>query len=50
MEKVRIFIWDLDETVWFHLKNQGEVLAKLLKVKEKEIFGKISCLTSKVGK
>lgn len=40
MEKVRIFIWDLDETVWFHLKNQGEVLAKLLKVKEKEIFAK----------
>lgn len=40
MERVRIFIWDLDETVWFHLKNQGKEVARLLKVKDKETFAK----------
>lgn len=38
MKKIRTFIWDLDETVWLHLKNQGEIIASLLKIKEKEKF------------
>lgn len=38
MKKVRTFIWDLDETVWFHLKSQGEILASLLGIKEQEKF------------
>lgn len=40
MERVRIFIWDLDETVWFHLKNQGNVVASLLRIRDKETFTK----------
>lgn len=38
MKKVRTFIWDLDETIWFHPKNQGEIFATLLGIKEQEKF------------
>lgn len=38
MERIRTVIWDLDETVWFHLKDQGKILANLIGIKEKGKF------------
>ncbi len=34
MEKVRIVIWDCDDLMWFHKKEEPEILAKALKIPE----------------
>lgn len=38
MEKVRIFIWDLDNVVWFHRKEETQILARALGILEVDEF------------
>lgn len=38
MEKVRVFIWDLDNVTWFHRKEEAEVLARALGILEVDEF------------
>lgn len=38
MKNVRTVIWDLDGVVWFHLKEETDILARALGIAEKKEF------------
>lgn len=38
MDKIRIFIWDLDNVTWFHRKEEAQILARALGILEVDEF------------